>query len=979
MAGTIYSGNYTSAISLTNPATQRPVTVTGTIDVANTGAMFGDPVFAWTVNNDGTIEGTGSAGSGIQLANGGTVNNLVAGSVSPGGVSGAALIAGYKWGILINGAPGSVTNLGQIEATGANSPGIDLTAGGSVSNGSVSDTTALISGGWHSIAIYGAAGVVTNFGTITSASSHTDVFLFAGGAVTNGSKTSTQAEIDSTGGGTAVYANYGAGNVTNFGSIIGGRGVLLLVGGIVTNGQSGSTAGLISGTSINAVTIAGTTGTVVNFGKIENSNNTAAVIAVTAGGTVTNGAPKATSALITGSGTGVYINNGLGTVTNFGRILATSALSGAGVVLEKGGIVTNFGTVQNADTSVAGVYLRGNGVVINGKTGASIGTISGAETGVSIRGGAGTVTNAGTILGSTNNGIYLNGGGSVINQAGGVIAGRNEGVYNRGVAVTITNSGMIKTTGTADGIHLRGGGTVINNAGATIIGSAAGVAIGEQGGAVTNRGFIEGVIGFYGETHHSGNITLNNYGTVASTAGATGIAVEIGNGTGNNLLIVEKGAVFTGLVEGGGRGEIEFAATGTAPMTGNISGFETVALANGGADSLTLTNANFNGVASGRITVIGGNDGNTVNAGSVSRSIMMIGGAGKDVFTGGSGQIIFEFSASTLTSADKVTGGGGYDDELLMTGAGTVAASGVSEVEIYQLANGAANTLDLVNANFTGLPSGAEISVYGGNDGNTISAAAVTVKTVDLIIYGGAGTDALTGSAGNTVFEFAAGDLTNSDTITGRSGNDTLLMTSAGTVSAGGVTGVESYVLADGSPNTLNLTGANFTKVTGSAITISDGNNGNTVSLAAVAPSADHIIVYAGGGKDTLTGAAGNDVFYAGGDTTMTGKGGANQFVFGAAGNNTIADFGVSTTNEMLFLSGSGFSLPGATATPKALGGLFVEDSSGSFTSAAQRFAYDTANGDLYYSATGSTATRHLVVALTGEPALNPAHLLFAT
>ena len=104
------------------------------------------------------------------------------------------------------------------------------------------------------------------------------------------------------------------------------------------------------------------------------------------------------------------------------------------------------------------------------------------------------------------------------------------------------------------------------------------------------------------------------------------------------------------------------------------------------------------------------------------------GGAGKDVFTGGTGGNIFEFMQCVDRCTDKVMGGGGYDDELVMTSAGTVAAGGVSAVEIYQLADGAANTLDLANANLAGLPSGAEISVYAGDDGNTISAAKVTVR-----------------------------------------------------------------------------------------------------------------------------------------------------------------------------------------------------------------------------------------------------------
>ena len=107
----------------------------------------------------------------------------------------------------------------------------------------------------------------------------------------------------------------------------------------------------------------------------------------------------------------------------------------------------------------------------------------------------------------------------------------------------------------------------------------------------------------------------------------------------------------------------------------------------------------------------------------------------------------------------------------------------------------------------------------------------------------------LTGGGGDDVFVFTASGLTGTDTVTGRSGNDELLMTTAGAVAAGGVSGIETYVLADGRANTLSLTASNFTKVTGSAITISDGDNGNTVSLAATAPKADHIIVYAGSGR----------------------------------------------------------------------------------------------------------------------------------
>ena len=226
----------------------------------------------------------------------------------------------------------------------------------------------------------------------------------------------------------------------------------------------------------------------------------------------------------------------------------------------------------------------------------------------------------------------------------------------------------------------------------------------------------------------AGNNTLINYGTVASTSTATGaVAVHMGDGFGSKLLIVEPGAVFTGLVEGGGRGEIEFASTGTAAMGANISGFETVALANGAADNLTLAEANLTGVSSNRITVVGGNDGNTVNASALTTGEVTIdGGAGADVLTGDAeGNAHFVFTAAALTATDTITGSD-YNNELDVTTPGTVAAAGITAVQIYRLANGGVNTLTLANTNFTSL-LGSTINVYGGTGGNTIDGSALTV------------------------------------------------------------------------------------------------------------------------------------------------------------------------------------------------------------------------------------------------------------
>ena len=88
----------------------------------------------------------------------------------------------------------------------------------------------------------------------------------------------------------------------------------------------------------------------------------------------------------------------------------------------------------------------------------------------------------------------------------------------------------------------------------------------------------------------------------------------------------------------------------------------------------------------------------------------------------------------------------------------------------------------------------------------------------------------------------------------------------------------------------------------------------------------------------------------------MTGAAGTNQFVFNSAGTatNTIADFGASSTNELVF-SNSSFSLglTGRTTTPQAISSsaaatMFTANTTGAFANTSQRLAYDTTNGELF-------------------------------
>ena len=188
---------------------------------------------------------------------------------------------------------------------------------------------------------------------------------------------------------------------------------------------------------------------------------------------------------------------------------------------------------------------------------------------------------------------------------------------------------------------------------------------------------------------------------------------------------------------------------------GGVSGVETYTLANGGGEQPDPRQRQLHrGDRQRRSGSMAAMPATPSMRRRAANRVIMVGGAGKDMFTGGAGSDIFMFTAATLAATDTVVGGGG-NDYLDMTTAGTVAAGGVSGVEVYELANGAANSLSLVNANFTGV-TGASITVYGGTAGNTVNASALTAPN-RVVMVGGAGKDVFTGGAGNDVFEFTVG------------------------------------------------------------------------------------------------------------------------------------------------------------------------------------------------------------------------------
>jgi plastocyanin len=437
-ANTIASG-----VSLTNNGTLIDNGI-----LTNDGAMTlaSQLLVSETLENSGSI--VVAAYDALAVSPGGYLLNELGGTIDFAGV-------GKYFNPVVFGAGGggtsTVVNLGTI-SNAAGDTGVYFSGAGNFTNGSASDSTALIQA---PVAVYSYHQpiAVTNFGTIQGTGGGSLGIQIAGGSVINGAEGHTTALIESEDYG--VLAVDRASTIANFGTIQSSYvGIDLRSGGSVVNGSSNDKTALIQGPTAIKVD---TSGTINNYGTISSSNGTAISFASAAD-------------LLQVEAGAVFV----GAVAGGGGTLELMAGAPGGTLSGVGTQFTGFSNILNdvgASWVLAGSNTLGTGVTLT-DSGTLINEGSILTDGLALQvAGGGSLVNAGSISGSASigAGVYLAAGSSITNQSGGAISGYRAIVATG--AATVVNSGAIDGDGTsAFGVDLRAGGSVTNQSGGTISG-----------------------------------------------------------------------------------------------------------------------------------------------------------------------------------------------------------------------------------------------------------------------------------------------------------------------------------------------------------------------------------------------------------------------------------------------------------------------------------------------------------------------------
>ncbi|MBO0884315.1 MAG: hypothetical protein J2P17_29100, partial [Mycobacterium sp.] len=443
----VISSTINHGIVFDNVAYTSPLTITsGGLVNAGTSAAVNAAVYVTNastltlinygrISAGGTLFGVYEAGSGLALANHGTIaaSGNIAVVLNDAAVINAlgGLISGSSGGVVAN--SGTITNAGTIDASGGSSFGIKLNGNGSINN------AGHVTAGEYGLVLNGTDSV-TNSGTVISGrrglQAQGDVSLNNTGMMSGSQQ------------GILLFAG---GTISNTGQIVGQDGLGLGGGGVVTN------SGTISGTYGAAVAMS-TGGAITNnaAGLIKSVGTYQGVVLY--GGTIAN---------ITNSGT-IIGHTGLQFFYN-GVYSAAATVTDTGTILGTGGTAIAFGTA-NDTLIIAGAAPRIQGVVNGGGGTNKLEFTSGASTG--------TLTGVNASFTNFSQGTVN--AGATWALAGSDTFGATTTIVNSGALVDVgvlVNAGRLTAASTA--LSIASGGTLTNATTGTV--TAGGIAVTASG------------------------------------------------------------------------------------------------------------------------------------------------------------------------------------------------------------------------------------------------------------------------------------------------------------------------------------------------------------------------------------------------------------------------------------------------------------------------------------------------------------------
>ncbi|MEG3179550.1 beta strand repeat-containing protein [Sphingomonas sp. LT1P40] len=385
-------------------------------------------------------------------------------------------------------------------------------------------------------------------------------------------------------------------------------------------------------------------------------------------------------------------------------------------------------------------------------------------------------------------------------------------------------------------------------------------------------------------------------GTVNGASIAVGQSVTLASGAtvtlnSDGTLRYNTGSAFNHLV-----------APATAAAVGAANGQAT--------DSFSYVLAGSNATATVTVTVngtdnpgdrLGGTASDDTVGGTGNADVYDLSQGGDDSVSGGDGNDAFFFGAA-FTGADRVNGGAGTNDQVALQGmyvggaALVLEAATLTGVEVVTLLGGGFNRYDITTVDGN-VPAGGVLTFFGTNLGATndftFNGAAETDGA--FRIYGGAGTDLLTGGGGNDGFWFGPGRFNPAtDRIDGGGGSDQLALDGVYDLTLDGtvIQGIEAVTLQARAGNSYTLTaldnfvGAGETRIIWGLLVT------NGMSIDVRAETDGHYRIFGSRGGDSIIGGAGNDWMFGGeGGDLLAGAGGSDTFFYDAVSQSTGATF----------------------------------------------------------------------------------------